>query len=41
MKGMTVDEEKKFSIESFTKSGAKVRVTKADHNMLLGSFASL
>ena len=38
MKGMTVDEEKKFSIESFSKSGEKVKVTKTDHNMLLGSF---
>ena len=38
MEGMIVDDQKKFSIESFTKSGSKVKVMKTDHNMLLGTF---
>ena len=33
-----VDEEKKYSVESIVKSGSRAKVTKTDHNMLIGRF---
>ena len=38
MTEMTVDEVKKYSVESYRKVGNKVKITPTDHNMLIGKF---
>ena len=38
MTEMKVDEEQKYAVESFCKVGRKTKVTRADHNMIIGKF---
>ena len=38
MEKMTVDEKKNFSVESYSKAGNQMKVTKTDHNMMIGKF---
>ena len=38
MTEMVVDEENRFAVESCNKVGNKVKITKTDHNMLIGRF---
>ena len=38
MEEMKIDDEKMYSIESYTKKGGKVIVTPTDHNMIIGKF---
>ena len=35
---MKIDEEKMYSVESYTKKGGKTIVTPSDHNMIIGKF---
>ena len=38
MEKMTVDEKKNFSVESYSKAGNQMKVTKTDHKMMIGKF---
>ena len=38
MTEMKVDEEHKYAVESYSKVGKQIKVTRADHNMIIGRF---
>ena len=35
---MVIDEENKYAVESYSKVGNQVKISKTDHNMLIGKF---